>query len=374
MEDAFADLHTPLYDLHVANGARMAPFAGYAMPIQYPAGIMREHLHTRARAGLFDTAHMGLAFLHGENAARALERLTPSDLSGLGEGRQRYCLLLNEDGGIRDDFMASRLHGEASLYLVVNAATKAADFAYIGERLQGLATLEPRPDLALMALQGPMAEAVLSRHVPAAADLRFMDAARMTVAGIPAIVSRSGYTGEDGFEIALAGDAAEAVAKALLAEPEVMAIGLGARDSLRLEAGLCLYGHDIDASADPAEAGLMWSIGKRRRLAADFPGADRILNQAPRRKRVGLVLQGRLPAREGAEIRDGENRLVGRVTSGGFAPSLNACIAMAMVDADSAAEGASVHPIVRGQRLDARIVPMPFTPHRYKRHQPESKA
>lgn len=367
MIDIDTDLRTPLYGLHVGLGARMAPFAGYAMPINYPSGIIKEHLHTRGKAGLFDTAHMGQAFLHAADPARALERLTPSDLAGLGEGRQRYCLLLNRDGGIKDDFMAVRLAGENALYLVVNAATKQADFAYIAETLAGIATLEPRPDRALMALQGPAAEAVLSRHAPKAAAMRFMDAARMEVAGMPAIVSRSGYTGEDGYEISLEADQAARLAEILLAEPEVAPIGLGARDSLRLEAGLCLYGHDIDESRDALEAGLIWSIGKRRREDKDFPGAERVLHEPPRRKRVGLRLDGRLPAREGAEIVDTAGRIVGRVTSGGFAPSLDGGIAMGYVEFALAVEGAALHVLVRGKALPARIVAMPFIPHRYKR-------
>ncbi len=337
------------------------------MPVQYFSGIIKEHLHVREAAGLFDTSHMGQAFLDGGDPARALETLTPSDLVGLEEGAQRYCLLLDDYGGIKDDFMTVRLAGERALYLVVNAATKETDFAYIAERLAGVATLVPQSDRALLALQGPAAAAVIERHAPEASALRFMRAARMSLDGVPCIVSRSGYTGEDGFEISFAAEDAETVAKALLAEPEVLPIGLGARDSLRLEAGLCLYGHDIDETIGPAEAGLMWSVGKRRREAADFPGADRILPASPLPRRVGLILEGRLPAREGAEIAAFDGRIVGRVTSGGFAPSLGRAIAMGYVEANSAAVGTQLHLIVRGNRLPATVTAMPFVPHRYLR-------
>src|SRR6185312_15146991 len=268
---------TPLYALHVELGGRMVPFAGYEMPVQYPAGILKEHLHTRAKAGLFDVSHMGQAFLSGDTAA--LERLTPADVAGLKEGRQRYGLLLTPNGTIKDDFMFSRLEGEADLYLVVNAGTKEGDFAYIAQQLAGAVTLTPRPDRALLALQGPMAAAVLERHAPGISGLNFMQVGRASVAGAPAIVSRTGYTGEDGFEISLEGGDAERVARALLGEAEVLPIGLGARDSLRLEAGLCLYGHDIDETTDPVEAGLVWSIGKRRKEQKDFPAAEAIMRQ-----------------------------------------------------------------------------------------------
>jgi aminomethyltransferase len=359
--------HTPLYSLHVGLGARMVPFAGYAMPVNYPPGIIKEHLHTRKAAGLFDTSHMGQAFLAGDDPAKALERLTPSDLTGLKDSGQRYCLLLGDEGGILDDFMTVHLPGESALFLVVNAATKEADFAHIAWRLNGIAALSPQPDRALLALQGPAAVAALARHAPAAVALRFMQAARMAFDGVPCIVSRSGYTGEDGFEISLAAESAETVAKALLAEPEVLPIGLGARDTLRLEAGLCLYGHDIDAATDPAEAGLMWSIGKNRREAADFPGADRILNAPPQRRRVGLKLDGRRPAREGAEIAAADGRSVGRVTSGGFAPSLGCAVAMGYIETPFVAVGTSLAIGIRDSRQPATVAPMPFVPHRYHR-------
>jgi len=361
---------TPLHALHVALGAKMVPFAGYEMPVQYPAGILTEHLHTRARAGLFDVSHMGQAFLSGSDPAAQLERVTCADISGIGEGMQRYGLLLSDRGTIKDDFMTTRLAGEEALYLVVNASMKESDFAHIAARLEGGAVLEPQPERALLALQGPAAETVLARHAPGAGKLTFMQAARMSIAGKPAIVSRTGYTGEDGFEISVAAKDAVAVAEALLAEPEVMPIGLGARDSLRLEAGLCLYGHDIDETTDPVEAALVWSIGKRRRAEMNFPGADRItaaLSGGAARKRVGLLPDGKAPAREGAEIADKTGRIIGRVTSGGFGPSLGAPVAMGYVETAFAGVGTSVDLMVRGKPLAAKVAPMPFVPHNYRR-------
>jgi aminomethyltransferase len=361
---------TPLHALHLELGAKMVPFAGYDMPVQYPAGILTEHLHTRARAGLFDVSHMGQAFLLGGDPARALERVTPADISGLGEGAQRYGLLLNEAGTIKDDFMTTRLTGEAALYLVVNASMKESDFAYIAERLEGGAMLEPQPERALLALQGPAAEAVLARHAPGVEKLIFMQAARGTVAGAPVIVSRTGYTGEDGFEISLAASDAERVARVLLGEAEVMPIGLGARDSLRLEAGLCLYGHDIDESTDPVEASLVWSIGKRRRADKDFPAAEKIMDalaRGPVRRRVGILPDGKAPAREGAEIADKTGRIVGRITSGGFGPSKGGPVAMGYVESALAAPGTALDLMVRGKPLAAKIAPMPFVPHGYRR-------
>ena len=361
---------TPLHALHVDLGGKMVPFAGYEMPVQYPAGILNEHLHTRASAGLFDVSHMGQAFLSADDPGRALERVTPADVIGLKEGMQRYGLLLNEQGTIRDDFMFSHLLGERDLYIVVNAGTKEGDFAYIAEKLSGAATLTPRPDRALLALQGPKAGAVLERHSPGIDQLTFMKVVRATVAGASAIVSRSGYTGEDGFEISVVGKDAERVARALLGEPEVLPIGLGARDSLRLEGGLCLYGHDIDETTDPVEADLVWSIGKRRKEERDFPAAekimDRVLNGTPRR-RVGIRPEGRAPAREGTEITNKDGRVVGRITSGGFGPTLSAPVAMGYVETACAADGTEIDLLVRGKPLPARVAPMPFVPHRYKR-------
>jgi aminomethyltransferase len=361
---------TPLHALHVELGAKIVPFAGYEMPVQYPAGILKEHLHTREKAGLFDVSHMGQAFLKGDDPAKALERVAPSDFAGLKEGMQRYGLLLNDRGGIKDDFMATRLKGEPALYLVVNASMKDSDFAYISERLKGLLVLEPQPDRALLALQGPAAEAVLARHAPEVQAMTFMQAQRIPVAGIPAIVSRTGYTGEDGFEISIAAFNAERLARILLKEPEVMPIGLGARDSLRLEAGLCLYGHDIDETTDPAEADLGWAVGKRRKLDKDFPAGEKIMDRfvnGTARKRVGIRPEGKAPARDGAEIADKKGRVIGRVTSGGFGPSLNAPIAMGYVETAFAADGIEIDLLVRGKAMPARVAPMPFVPHRYKR-------
>ncbi len=363
-------LQTPLHALHVSLGAKMVPFSGYDMPVQYPAGILKEHLHTREKAGLFDVSHMGQAFLSGADPARALERLTPADVVGLKPGMQRYGLLLNDQGTIKDDFMFSRLLGEDALYLVVNAGTKDGDFAYIAEKLEGVATLERRPDRALLALQGPAAAMVLERHSPGIDKLTFMKVVRCMVAGAPAIVSRSGYTGEDGFEISIEAIHAERVARALLGEAEVMPIGLGARDSLRLEAGLCLYGHDIDETTNPVEAALVWSIAKRRKLDRDFPAAEKIMDavfNGTAKKRVGIRPDGRAPAREGTDIADKTGRIIGRITSGGFGPSLNAPVAMGYVETAFAADGTELDLIVRGKALGAKVAPMPFVPHRYRR-------
>ena len=363
-------LKTPLHALHAELGAKMVPFAGYDMPVQYPAGVLREHLHTREKAGLFDVSHMGQAFLSGSDPSKALELLTPADVLGLKEGLQRYGLLLNDAGTIKDDFMFSRLAGEGPLYLVVNAGTKQGDFDYISTKLRGIASLEPRPDRALLALQGPAAAAALERHSPGISNLTFMKVVRCTVAAAPAIVSRSGYTGEDGFEISIESVHAERVARALLGEPEVLPIGLGARDSLRLEAGLCLYGHDIDETVGPVEASLVWSIGKRRKLDKDFPAAEKIMDavfNGTARKRVGIRPDGKAPAREGTEIADKSGRVIGKITSGGFGPSLNAPVAMGYVETAFAGDGTEIDLIVRGKALPARVAPMPFVPHRYRR-------
>ncbi len=360
---------TPLHALHVSLGAKMVGFAGYEMPVQYPTGIIKEHLHTRGAAGLFDVSHMGQAFLDGEDAAQALEQLTPADIIGLKDGQMRYALLLNDAGGFKDDFMAARLPAERGLYLVVNAGTKHSDFAFIAARTRGAAVLRPQASRGLLALQGPAAESVLSRHAEGIASLPFMKVARTKIAGAPAIVSRSGYTGEDGFEISLEAEDTERVARALLAEPEVLPVGLGARDSLRLEAGLCLYGHDIDETTSPIAAGLSWVIGKRRKLARDFPAAERLMNElleGTKRKRVGLRPADKAPAREGTEIVDAKGMIVGRVTSGGYGPSVAAPIAMGYVDMEFAADGAELGLLVRGVKRAARVAPLPFVPHRYK--------
>ncbi len=359
---------TPLHDLHVELGARMVPFAGYAMPVQFPDGILAEHRQVREAAGLFDVSHMGQVRLRGAGADRALESLLPGNVVDLADGRQRYSQFTNEEGGILDDLMISRL-GAEELALVVNAACKQADIAHLRARLEGV-EIEERADLALLALQGPAAGAVLAALAPAAEALVFMQVAPLTIDGIDCLVSRSGYTGEDGFEISCPADAAERLARRLLAEPAVRPIGLGARDSLRLEAGLCLYGHDIDETTSPVEAGLAWSIGKRRRAEGGYPGAATIgaqLEAGPPRKRVGLVPEGRAPVREGCEIVDGSDTVIGRVTSGGFAASVGGPVAMGYVPAAHAEAGSELGVLLRGRRLAARVVTLPFAPHRYRR-------
>jgi aminomethyltransferase len=365
---------TPLHALHVARGARMVPFAGYEMPVQYE-GIIAEHLHTRAAAGLFDVSHMGQAFLIGpdhDTVARALEALVGADLVGLEPGRQRYTQLLDEDGGILDDLMVTRSADpdeDGVLMLIVNAARKAEDFEHLERALQPGVKLLRAEQRALIALQGPSAAAVLARHAPDTAAMPFMTARSTRFDGIECHVSRSGYTGEDGYEISVKAIRVRAIVERLLGHPEVKLIGLGARDSLRLEAGLCLYGHDIDTGTSPVEAGLAWSIGKRRREQGGFPGASRILGElerGPARKRVGLEMDGRIPAREGAEIR-AEGAAIGKITSGGFGPSVGKPIAMGYVDSRFAAPGSAVLVTVREKELPARIVPMPFVPHRYHR-------
>src|SRR5262245_54818658 len=365
---------TPLHTLHVARGARMVPFAGYEMPVQYDS-ILAEHLHTRAAAGLFDVSHMGQAFLIGpdhESAARALEALVGADLIELGPGRQRYTQLLDEAGGILDDLMVTRSADpdeDGVLMLVVNASRKAADFEHIERALPANVKLLRAEQRALVALQGPRSAAVLTRHAPETAAMAFMSARSTQFDGIDCHVSRSGYTGEDGYEISVKALRVRAIVERLLSHPEVKLIGLGARDSLRLEAGLCLYGHDIDASTTPIEAKLGWSIGKRRRVHGGFPGASRILEElqrGPLRRRVGLEMDGRIPAREGAEILVGGAR-IGKVTSGGFGPSVGRPIAMGYVESGHATPGNAVAVAVRGKDLPARIVPLPFVPHRYYR-------
>ncbi|MBI1238921.1 MAG: glycine cleavage system aminomethyltransferase GcvT [Alphaproteobacteria bacterium] len=377
-----ADLRqTALHALHVAAGARMVPFAGYDMPVQYKPGILQEHLHTREAAGLFDVSHMGQAALIGPDhatTAAALERLVPGEIQGLGLGRMRYTLLLNEKGGIEDDLMVTRGREPADdgvLLLVVNAARKEHDFAYLRERLPANVRLVTFEDRALIALQGPKAAAVLARHAPVVADLGFMTATSALCAGLACHISRSGYTGEDGFEISVPGEHAVTLAECLLAEEEVMPIGLGARDSLRLEAGLCLYGHDIDETTSPVEAGLTFAIGKRRKIEKDFLGAPRIMAElfdGAQRQRVGMRLEGRAPAREGAAICDDTGTALGTVTSGGFAPSLNAAIAMGYVAPRAAKDGTPLQLIVRDQPRPASTAPMPFVPHRYFRRKEEA--
>ena len=367
---------TPLYRLHLLLGAKMVPFAGYEMPVSYRLGILKEHLHTRSKAGLFDVSHMGQACLVGPDhatTAMALERLVPADLVNLAPGRQRYTQLLADDGGIIDDLMVTRPASSADdgrLLLVVNAARKEVDYAHLLQHLPASVRLEVAPERALLALQGPAAAQVMQQLSPIAAALAFMTAANVRLGAFDCHVSRSGYTGEDGFEIAVAAAGASELAELLLDKPGVEAIGLGARDSLRLEAGLCLYGHDIDETTSPIEAGLAWSIQKRRRAEGGFPGARRVqdeLSNGAQRRRVGIKPDGRAPAREGTEIQALLGERLGRVTSGGFGPSLNAPVAMGYVPAGCAALGTPVSLMVRGKALGASIAALPFVPHRYAR-------
>ena len=370
---------TPLYDFHVSLGAKMVPFAGYEMPVQYPMGVLKEHLWTREKAGLFDVSHMGQAVLISEDGkhdkvAHALETLIPADVLNLAPGQQRYSQLLAEDGGVLDDLMFARSAEAADdgrIYLVVNAGCKSADYAHISSRLPTGVRLETATEAtSLLALQGPAAAGVLAKFIPAAAAMPFMTIHRATVDGSPVLFSRSGYTGEDGYEIAVREADVVNVWSALSSHPVVQPIGLGARDSLRLEAGLCLYGHDIDTTTSPIEAGLAWSIQKRRRIEGGFPGARRIqteLANGPARKRVGIRPEGRAPAREGAEILSAGGEKIGVVTSGGFGPSLNAPIAMGYVTTALAAPGTPLQLLVRGKPLAASVVAMPFVPNRFFR-------
>ncbi|HEX9587845.1 MAG TPA: glycine cleavage system aminomethyltransferase GcvT [Bradyrhizobium sp.] len=370
---------TPLHALHVASGGKMVPFAGYDMPVQYTTGVLKEHLHTRQAAGLFDVSHMGQIALRAksgkvEDAALALERLVPQDILGLAPGRQRYAQFTNGAGGLLDDLMVANFGSH--LFLVVNAACKAEDEAHLRANLSETCVIEQLPDRALIALQGPKACSVLAKFCADAAAMRFMDSGPRSIDGIDCFVSRSGYTGEDGFEISVPADHAERLAKALLGDSDVLPIGLGARDSLRLEAGLCLYGHDIDTTTTPVEGALEWSIQKIRRhggaRAGGFPGAETILSQlamgAPRR-RVGLRPEGRAPVREGAPLfADAASSLrIGAVTSGGFGPSINTPVAMGYLPASHAAIGGLVFAELRGQRLPLRVAAMPFVPNTYKR-------
>jgi len=359
---------TPLHALHLALGAKMVPFAGYDMPVQYPSGIIAEHNHTRSKAGLFDVSHMGQVRLSGKDPAAALETLVPGDVVGLAPARMRYTQFTNDAGGILDDLMATRWG--ADLLLVVNAACKEDDLAHLRASLGGRAAVEPLEDRALLALQGPAAADVLARLAPACRTQAFMSAAAYTLAGASCIVTRSGYTGEDGFEISVPGDAAERLAQRLLAEPEVRPVGLGARDSLRLEAGLCLYGHDIDTTTTPVEAGLAWSIGKRRRAEGGFPGFEAIRDQLERgtsRRRVGILPEGRAPARDGTEITDPSGRRIGIVTSGGFGPTVGGPVAMGYVETALSKEATPLALVVRGTPRPAKVAALPFVkPHYYR--------
>lgn len=365
-------LRTPLYDVHVALGARMVPFAGYSMPVQYPAGVLAEHLHTRAQAGLFDVSHMGQLLLSGPQAAQAFEQLVPVDVIGLASGRQRYGMLLNDQGGILDDLMFSRR--EDGIFVVVNGACKQADIAHIQAHIGAQCTVTPLPDYALLALQGPAAAAALERLVPGVQAMVFMDGASFGWQGHALYITRSGYTGEDGFEISLHQDGARALAEALLAQPEVLPIGLGARNSLRLEAGLCLYGNDMDTSTTPLEAQLMWAIQKVRReggaRAGGFIGAEALLRQmqqGPCRVRVGLRALERIPVREPTVLQDAQGQSAGAVCSGLLGPSAEAPIAMAYVPPSCAAIGTPLFALVRGKRVPMEVCAMPFVPHQYRR-------
>lgn len=357
----------PLDQWHRDRGARMVEFAGYAMPIQYE-GIMAEHKWTRESAGLFDVSHMGQVIVAGAEAEKGLEALLPADLAILKDSKPKYSLLLTGDGGIIDDLMVTR-RGD-HFYLVVNGATKEGDIAHMESRLPRGAVLDHMKEQALLALQGPKAVEVMARLVPGIEELTFMTAGAFQIAGVPAWISRSGYTGEDGVEISVPASAVEAVATLIADQPEVKPIGLGARDSLRLEAGLPLYGHDLDPSTTPVEADLVFALSKRRREEGGFPGWERIARElvdGPIRKRVGLAVEGRQPVREGAMVVDGEGNEVGKVTSGGFSPSTEAPIAMAYVPAASATPGADLLLSQRGKLFNAKVVPMPFVPHRYHR-------
>ncbi|KGU85122.1 glycine cleavage system aminomethyltransferase GcvT [Pseudomonas mediterranea] len=367
-------LKTPLHALHLELGARMVPFAGYDMPVQYPLGVMKEHQHSRDQAGLFDVSHMGQIRLTGPGAAQALETLVPVDIIDLPVGMQRYAMFTNANGGILDDLMVANL-GNDELFLVVNAACKDQDLAHLRTHIGSQCDIEPLFEArALLALQGPAAVTVLARLAPDVAKMTFMQFQRVTLLGVDCFVSRSGYTGEDGFEISVPAADAEKLARALLAEPEVAAIGLGARDSLRLEAGLCLYGHDMNTETTPVEASLLWAISKVRRAdgarAGGFPGAETVFAQQQNgvnRKRVGLLPQERTPVREGAEIVNEAGEIIGTVCSGGFGPTLGGPLAMGYLDAAYTALETPVWAIVRGKKVPLLVSKMPFVAQRYYR-------
>jgi len=366
---------TPLYEAHVARGARIVPFAGYEMPVQYE-GVLAEHRWTREHAGLFDVSHMGQATVTGADAVAQFERFCCGDYQGLKDGKQRYSVFLNEDGGILDDLMTARPTGQDGLFVVVNAACKDADFARLEGGLEGDAKLTRLDDRALIAIQGPEAAEVMAKHNPELADMGFMDSRKLSLFGVDAYVSRSGYTGEDGYEISVPAADAERVWNTILEDAKVKPIGLGARDSLRLEAGLPLYGHDCDETTSPVEADLTFAINKRRREAGDYPGAARIQRELAgdlKRVRVGLKVKEGAPAREGAEIADADGKVIGRVTSGGPSPSLGSNIAMGYVPPSHAALGTELKVIVRGRSQAAEVVAMPFVPKRFYR-KPEQAA
>ncbi len=373
--DAAELLRTPLFDLHVELGAKMVPFAGYDMPVQFPLGVMKEHLWTRTKAGLFDVSHMGQCLLVGASGvAHEIERMVPADIAALKDGRMRYSQLLNDAGGIRDDLMISRIgeiDGQEWYFLVVNGACKVADFAHIKQTIGPAFELQVLDDQALLALQGPAAVSVLQGLIPGARELAFMSIKLFETKDFGEIwVSRSGYTGEDGFELSVKADKAAALALALLAHDDVAMIGLGARDSLRLEAGLCLYGHDLDETTSPVEGNLVWSMQKRRREEGGFPGAARIqkeLRDGPARRLIGIQPQGRAPAREGAVILNETGDEIGVVTSGGFGPSVRAPVAMGYVTLAHAQAGTALQLVVRSKPMPAKVIKLPFVPHNYYR-------
>ena len=359
---------TPLYDLHVELGGKIVDFAGWSLPVHYPAGIMNEHRHCREKAGLFDVSHMGQVIIRGQDADNAFERLVPGNIIGLKAGHARYTTFTNEQGGVLDDLIVSRI--ENDLFVVVNAGCRDADIAHMRAHLEPAFEVEELTEQALLALQGPDAIEVLAEHAPAAQGLSFMQTAETTLKGIPIRLSRLGYTGEDGFEISVASEDAPELARHLLRDERVMPIGLGARDSLRLEAGLCLYGHELNEKTTPIEAGLAWSIGKRRREEGGFPGADVIkaeLENGPAKTLVGIRPEGRAPAREGTEIQDADGKAIGLVTSGGFGPTIGAPVSIGYVPPAFKEPGSEVTLLVRGKAQPARIAKLPFTPHRYQR-------
>jgi len=363
---------TPLYNLHVELGAKMVPFAGYSMPVQYPSGVLKEHAHTRTQAGLFDVSHMGQVRLSGPDVQSVFESIVPIDVVDLGLSCQRYAVFTDENGGVLDDLMVTN-NGD-HLYVVVNAACKEQDIAHMRKHLAGKCEIEVLDDRALLALQGPAAVTVMARFAPECAKMVFMDTGKVTLAGVECYISRSGYTGEDGYEISVPNSHAEELARLLLAQPEVAPIGLGARDSLRLEAGLCLYGHDMDPNTTPVEASIAWALSKPRRAdgarPGGYPGAEIILRQLADgvgKKRVGLLVKDRMPVREGAEVVNAEGKVIGRVTSGGFGATLGGPVAMGYVETEYAKVGTALNAIVRGKPVAIEVAKTPFVPQRYFR-------
>jgi aminomethyltransferase len=361
-----APRRTPLYDLHLELGGKVVDFAGWSLPVQYPAGIMAEHRHCRTAAALFDVSHMAQVLIRGAGAAQAFERLVPADIAGLTEGSLRYTVFTNDQGGVLDDLIVGRV--PEGLFVVANAARRAADLAHMRQALEPEQQIEELADRALLALQGPRAAEVLGRLCPGSNRLAFMQTMTAEVGGQSCRISRCGYTGEDGFEISVAAADANGLARTLLDQPEVAPAGLGARDSLRLEAGLCLYGHELTPDITPVEAGLAWTIARRRRGEANFPGAEVILRQladGPERRLVGIRPDGRAPAREGTEIDDPAGRPIGAVTSGGFGPTVGGPVALGYVPAGHAALGSALQLAIRSKPHPATVVALPFVPHRY---------